>query len=242
MLDARGQSFDPAAHRFHPEHGHQDADIGQDDESERQNQSDHTEGGGHGPLQSVVVTGQSKHRGVVTEIAHHPDGLAIRQSSHYTCCKPYDAQSKGPSHGHNTKHAPRCVDRVLPQGDAYCDQPVIGKYSQSVRLQRRKKVVGKHLQQAQVKRDKVVFEEEYLYHAGNGARVQGDIDHRQVDDTDKLWSVQATIKGDDIDQQAVEHQCDHIDEHKEDEVDRDVRKRLKSNDIEAWRVNDERVV
>lgn len=132
MLDARGQSFDPAAHRFHPEHGHQDAGIGQDDESERQNQSDHTEGGGHGPLQCVVITGQSKHRGVVTEIAHHPDRLAIRQLSHYTCCKPYDAQSKGPSHGHDTKHAPRCVDQVLPQGEAYCDQPVIGKYSQSV--------------------------------------------------------------------------------------------------------------
>lgn len=93
-----------------------------------------------------------------------------------------------------------------------------------------------------MKRDKVVFEEEYLYHAGNGARVQGDIDHRQVDDSDKLWSVQAAIKGDDIDQQAVEHQRDHIHEHKEDEVDRDERKRLKSNDIEAWRVNDERVV
>lgn len=98
------------------------------------------------------------------------------------------------------------------------------------------------MQQAQAKRDKVVFEEERAYHAWDGARVQDDVNHCQVDDGDKLWGVQAGSDGDYVDQQAVEKQRDCIDEGEEDEVDGDEGERLKANNVEARRVNDERVV
>lgn len=98
------------------------------------------------------------------------------------------------------------------------------------------------MQQAHAKRDKVVFEEERADHAGYGARVQDDVNHRQVDDGDKLWGVQAGSDGDDVDNQAVKQQRDRVDESEEDEVNGDERERLKANDVEAWRVNDERVV
>lgn len=98
------------------------------------------------------------------------------------------------------------------------------------------------MQKAQAERDKVVFEEEHAYHAWDGARVQDDVNHRQVDNSDKLWGVQGGSDGDDVDQQAVEKQGDCVDEGEEDEVDGDERERLKADDVEAWWVNDERVI
>lgn len=98
------------------------------------------------------------------------------------------------------------------------------------------------MQQTQAKRDKVVFEEERAYHAWDGARVQDDVNHCQVDHADKFWGVQGGSDGDDVDHQAVEKQGDRIDEGEEDEVDGDERERPEADDVEAWRVNDERVV
>lgn len=193
-------------------------------------------------MQPVVVAGQSEHGGVVAEIAHHPDGLAERQSSHDACRKPNGAQSKGPGHGHDSGHAPQGVDGVLLQRKTNCDQSVVGEDRQGIRLQGGKGVVDKHLQHAHAKRDKVVLEEERAQHAGNGARVQDDVNHCQVDDGDKLWGVQAGSDGDDVDHQGVKQQCDRIDESEEDEVNGDEWERLKANDVEAWRVNDKRVV
>lgn len=54
--------------------------------------------------------------------------------------------------------------------------------------------------------------------------------------------MQASSDGDDVDQEAVEKQRDCVDEGEEDKVDGDEWERLKANDVEAWRVNDERVV
>lgn len=54
--------------------------------------------------------------------------------------------------------------------------------------------------------------------------------------------MQAGSDGDDVDHQGVKQQCDRIDESEEDEVNGDEWERLKANDVEAWRVNDKRVV
>ena len=193
-------------------------------------------------MQGIVITGESEHRCIVTEVAENSDRVAERQSIHYSHRKRNYSQSKAPRQAHNTKHVLQGVDGVVTQGETYRDQPVISKYSKSTRLQSPKSIVEKHLNQAQVEGNEIVLHQKYLYHAGNRARVQDHVDHCQVDHGQKLWCVQTVVKGNDVDHQTVEENRDHVDKGQEDEVEADGRIRLKSNDVEARRMNDDRVV
>lgn len=50
------------------------------------------------------------------------------------------------------------------------------------------------------------------------------------------------VKDNDENDQSVEQHCDHVHKCQEDEINTDEGKSLKTNDVETWRVNDDRVV
>ena len=130
MFHARGQGLPATCHRLHPEHGDQDAAVGQEDEDERAQQDADAEETCYGPVQGVVVARQSEHGRVVAKVAQHSDGVTEGQSFDDHNGEQHGTYRVRPRESHHARHAEQRVDGVLAHREANSDQAVVGENGQ----------------------------------------------------------------------------------------------------------------